>query len=119
MRFYYIALFMFLFMLSLSTLNELQVFEASTTVEESQDWRTAVEGLKSWKPNIKDMVIGAIEGTKKFIEIMFYAVVGAYPLFVSLGLPDSLATMLSLPIYLTYGAAVIQVLTGRWIESRD
>jgi len=119
MRFYYIALFMFLFMVSLSTLSELQVFEASTTVEESQDWIKAVEDLKNWKPNIKDMVASFIQGAKKFIEVMFYAVVGAYPLFIALGLPDSLATMLSLPIYLTYGAAVIQVLTGRWIESRD
>jgi len=121
MRFYDIALFLFVFNIALSVVTELNVFGYSVpsndewinkTYENVTNFATA---SKLESSDISFLTIGQnlLSGIGLAFKILAYSTILIEPRFESLGVPSRIAWLISMPIYLLYGIAIAQLLSGR------
>ena len=125
MKFYAIALFLFIFNISIGAMNELAIVHTDKQMQTG--WNTDINQIKNDKYS-DTSVSGSdtqvnfgfgdfVKGFWYFIKAVGYATVGVFFMYTNFGLPMVLAGLFSLPVYLIYGVALAQFLANRGMKN--
>lgn len=118
MKFYQIALFIFVFNASVSVLNSANVFGAYITDDPQwmQNLNTKFDTNSTYSINPEAVFGDFILGLRILIEALGNATI-LLPFFLSqLGVPAELNTVLTAGTWLTYAVALAQFFSGRTVE---
>ena len=125
MKFYAIALFIFILNISIGVMNYADLLHSDKQM--LTEWNDDVESIKDDK--YSDSGVAAQEAQASFgfgdflkavwffIKALWYATIGVGFMYTSFGIPAYLAALLSLPVYLIYGVAIAQFIGNRGMKS--
>ena len=118
MKFYQIALFIFVFNASISVLNSANIFGAYIVHDTQwmQDLNTKFDTNNTYSVNPAAVFGDFIKGLKIILEAIGNATI-LLPFFLTqLGVPAELKVVLTAGTWLTYAIAIGQFLAGRTVE---
>jgi len=124
MRFLEIAMFLFLINVGILFINELGFF--GYEVQAQSDWIGATDEIveddayKSGSLESADLSYGIGDFGKAlflFVKSLLYAIVAPGYVLTVFGAPTGIAILFSIPVYLIYIIALIQVIRGFGFES--
>ena len=126
MKFYAIALFIFILNISIGIMNYADVVDHSDK-EMLNEWNEDVESIKDDKYTDSGVAAESAQSSFGFgdflkavwffIKAIWYATIGVGFMYTSFGIPAYLAALLSLPVYLIYGVAIAQFIGNRGMKS--
>jgi hypothetical protein len=124
MKFFAIALFIFLLNISISVINTVDVLY--TEVQPQDEYITEVQNVAGTGSYSETGVTSSSEnfGFGDFVKAFWYfikavgmAIVGVYWLYTSFGLAPQLAILFSAPVYLLYIVGIAQFIGNRGMKN--